>query len=86
METSTAIENEGTEILSDTYNLQDVPNEQFPGPFRAYCMHKIALWPGFEAVAAVSETVGPSGAACQWRRSLGPRLCEVWGRSGCLAA
>jgi hypothetical protein len=57
MEASAAIENEGTEILSDTHNLQDVPYLQFP--VRAYSLHKImiALQLGFEGSAAASEII-----------------------------
>jgi hypothetical protein len=55
MEASAAVENRGTEILSNTYNLQNVPYGQFL--VRAYVLHKTSLKPGFEGVAAVSGII-----------------------------
>jgi hypothetical protein len=67
MEASAAIENEGTDILSDTYNLQDIPYLQ--SPVRAYSIHKIALQQGIEGLGAVS--------VIRWRIVNSSRVCRM---------
>ena len=69
MKASAAIENEGTGVLSVTYNLQDVPYEQFP--FRAYSIHKMALWTGFEVVAVVPGIIRRGVVNSSWRETRG---------------